>query len=209
MYLREDYRSSEKYSLWHHWWHPLAVEPLFPLHTIKHLCLSKWSKSYSEISSNRIWSISLFFCFKFLIKEFYIIFVQIRFRFCLYMHSSFGKMNEMFILNFGRFKPKYLLIPTILMKKKRFGLIRFHCTWKKLCLWMQTQTLRIYLHITICVPYRGNRSKGNLSTGWNQWTAVWNSQRKPEETFQTPLKVHIVCLVHNVLNVLGNAFYGK
>lgn len=74
---------------------------------------------------------------------------------------------------------------------------------------MQTQTLRIYLHITICVPYRGNRSKGNLSTGWNQWTAVWNSQRKPEETFQTPLKVHIVCLVHNVLNVLGNAFYGK
>lgn len=65
------------------------------------------------------------------------------------MHSSFGKMNEMFILNFGLFKPKYLLIPTIL-----------------------TQTLRIYLHITICVPYRGNRSKGNLSTGWNQWTAV-------------------------------------
>lgn len=58
-------------------------------------------------------------------------------------------MNEMFILNFGLFKPKYLLIPTIL-----------------------TQTLRIYLHITICVPYRGNRSKGNLSTGWNQWTAV-------------------------------------
>lgn len=138
--MTEDCRSSDKYSLWHHWRHSLAVEPLFPLHTIKHLCLSKWSKSYSEISSNRIWSISLFFCFKFLIKEFYIIFVQIRFRFCLYMHSSFGKMNEMFILNFGLFKPKYLLIPTILMKKKRFGLIRFHCTWKKLCLWMQTQT---------------------------------------------------------------------
>lgn len=125
------------------------------------------------------------------------------------IHHLGKDLWHVYILNFGLFKPKYLLIPTILMKKKRFGLIRFHCTWKKLCLWMQTQTLRIYLHITICVPYRGNRSKGNLSTGWNQWTAVWNSQRKPEETFQTPLKVHIVCLVHNVLNVLGNAFYGK
>lgn len=79
----------------------------------------------------------------------------------------------------------------------------------KEAMFMNANTNFKNLHITICVPYRGNRSKGNLSTGWNQWTAVWNSQRKPEETFQTPLKVHIVCLVHNVLNVLGNAFYGK
>lgn len=87
-----------------------------------------------------------------------------------------------------------------------FGSMRHHGIWNQIfvfftiffSLWVQAETIKIQIAM-YNVPYHGSRSIGNLSTGSNQWTGVWNSQCKLEETSQTPLKVYISTMLNGLL----------